>query len=177
LAEAHNPCPDGSTFLVFSDDKGQSWSKPAPVCVEPVKRFSEPDIVEAAPGELVCILRQSGEHRLYVCQSSDAGETWSKPAVTSIDGLPGHVIKLSDGRLLCSYGRRKAPFGIRMSLSEDSGRTWMTEQEIVVREDLPNGDLGYPTTIEYEPGCLFVCYYCQDPDGITCVQGTYVDLK
>ena len=49
-------------------------------------------------------------------------------------------------------------------------------EEIVVRDDLPNGDLGYPTTIEYEPGRLFVCYYGQEPDGVTCVQGTYVDL-
>ena len=43
-------------------------------------------------------------------------------------------------------------------------------------DDLPNGDLGYPTTIEYEPGRLFVCYYGQEADGVTCVQGTYVEL-
>jgi hypothetical protein len=48
--------------------------------------------------------------------------------------------------------------------------------KIVARDDLPNGDLGYPTTIEYEPGRLLLCYYGQEPDGVTCLQGTYVDL-
>ena len=93
-----------------------------------------------------------------------------------MDGLPGHVIRLSDGRLLCSYGRRKAPFGIRMCLSADAGRTWEIEDEIVVRDDLPNGDLGYPTAIEYDPKRVFVCYYCRDPAGITGIEGTYVEL-
>jgi len=83
---------------------------------------------------------------------------------------------LADGRLLCTYGRRQEPFGIRACLSEDGGRSWQLEAEIVARDDLPNGDLGYPTTIEYEPGRLFLCYYGQEPDGVTCVQGTYVDL-
>ena len=32
-------------------------------------------------------------------------------------------------------------------------------------------------TIEFEPGCIFVCYYGQEADGITCVQGTYVTLR
>lgn len=41
---------------------------------------------------------------------------------------------------------------------------------------LNNGDLGYPTTIEYAPGKLFVCYYGQTSDGVTCVMGTYVEI-
>ena len=79
-------------------------------------------------------------------------------------------------RLLCTYARRRAPFGIYASLSEDAGRTWKVDEEIVIRDDLPNRDLGYPTTIEYEPGQLFVCYYGQELDGVTCVQGTYLDI-
>ena len=51
------------------------------------------------------------------------------------------------------------------------------DEEFVIRDDLPNRDLGYPTTIEYEPGKLFVCYYGQTADGVTCVQGTYVTLN
>lgn len=44
------------------------------------------------------------------------------------------------------------------------------------KHDLPNSDLGYLTTIEYEPGRLFLCHYGQHDDGVTCVQGTYVSL-
>ena len=92
-------------------------------------------------------------------------------------GGPGHLLNLADGRLLCTYGRRKAPFGVRACLSADGGRTWDLEREIVIRADLPNGDLGYPTTIEYAPGELFCCYYGQEPDGVTCIQGTCVTVS
>ena len=91
-------------------------------------------------------------------------------------GHPGHLVVLSDGRLLCTYGHRKAPFGIRGCLSEDGGRTWLIDQEIIIRDDLPNRDLGYQVTIEYKPGKLFCCYYGQDTDGLTCAQGTYFEI-
>ena len=54
----------------------------------------------------------------------------------------------------------------------------MQQSDHVRRQDhdLPNSDLGYPTTIEYEPGQLFCCYYGQVSDGVTCIQGTYVTL-
>jgi hypothetical protein len=91
-------------------------------------------------------------------------------------GHPGQLLKLADGRLLCTYGRRVSPFGIRAALSDDGGRSWLTEEEIIIRDDLPNGDLGYPTSVEYTPGRLFCNYYGQEPDGVTCVMGTYFDL-
>ena len=83
---------------------------------------------------------------------------------------------LADGRVLCTYGRREAPFGIRACLSADGGRTWLMEQEIVLRDDLPNGDLGYPTSVEYAPGRLFTIYYGQDGAGVTFVMGTWWEL-
>lgn len=175
LYEPHRE-PDGRTFFITSTDAGRTWGRPSLIFGEPTETYSEPDVIELQTGELLCVLRSTERHRLFTCRSADGGATWSEPEPTPMDGLPGHLLRLADGRVLCSYGRRKAPFGIRMSTSDDGGRTWRTDEEIIVRDDLPNGDLGYPTTIEYEPGRLFVCYYCQDPDGITCVRGTYVDL-
>ena len=93
-----------------------------------------------------------------------------------MDGHPGHLLVLRDGRLLCSYGRRKEPFGIRACLSDDGGHRWQVKGEIVVRDDLHGWDIGYPTSIEYAPGRLFVCYYAKAADGVSCIQGTYVDL-
>lgn len=173
----HHPPHNRYTFIVFSGDGGESWSKPTLVADDPELRFGEPDIAEVAPGELYCILRASriGRH-LFDCRSTDGGRTWSRPEVTGLCGFPGHLLVLADGRLACTYGCRWEPFGVRIALSEDGGRSWDTDSEIVVRADLPNGDLGYPTTIEYAPGKLFCCYYGQEPDGVTCVQGTYIDL-
>jgi len=56
------------------------------------------------------------------------------------------------------------------------GGTWAIDEEMIIRNDLPNCDLSYPTTIEYEPGRLFTYYYGQEPDGATCLQGTFLTL-
>ena len=171
------------TYMLRSNDNCNTWTKPVQIVDSTVfdkDYYGEPDIVEVSPGEIFCILRtddsvgKSGY--LYSCRSFDRGDTWTNPEITPMCGLPGHLIVLDDGRLLCTYGRRIEPFGVRAMLSEDGGRTWLSDDEIIIRDDLPNGDLGYPTTIEYEPGCLFVCYYGQDTDGVTCIQGTYVKL-
>lgn len=170
--------PDGPpyiTYILFSSTGGKSWDPPILVTDINV-RFSEPDMAEVAPGELYCILREGKGGYLYGCRSLDGGHSWSVPEATPMFGLPGHLLVLQDGRLLCTYGRRIAPFGIRACLSEDGGRTWEIDQEIVIRNDLPNSDLGYPVTIEYEPGRLFSCYYGQELDGVTCILGNHVTL-
>ncbi len=165
------------TYILFSSTGGQSWDPPILVTESPDLAFIEPDIAEVAPGELYCILRTSKRGGyLYGCRSLDGGYSWSVPEATPIFGHPGHLLVLRDGRLLCTYGRRIAPFGIRACLSEDGGRTWKIDQEIVIRDNLPNFDLGYPTTVEYTSGRLFICYYGQEPDGVTCIQGNHVTL-
>ena len=172
----HHPPTSRHTYLLFSGDGCQTWEAPVLLADTPEGIFGEPDIVELASSELYCILRCGQRVFMHGCRSIDGGRTWSTPEPTTIDGHPGHLTVLQDGRLLCSYGRRKEPFGIRLSLSEDGGRTWQTDREIVVRNDLPNGDLGYPTTVEYAANRLFVRYYGQEADGVTCVQGTFVSL-
>ena len=174
----HHPPTSKHTYLLASRTGGRTWDAPTLIVRSPELSFGEPHLAEVGDGELCCILRTSNKGGyLYDCRSLDGGQTWSEPGPTPMFGHPGHLLVLNDGRLLCTYGRRQAPFGIRACLSEDGGRNWRTDDEIVVRDDLPNGDLGYPTTIEYGPGQLFVCYYGQHPDGVTCVQGTFVGLK
>lgn len=174
----HHPPTSLNTYILFSGTSGRTWDSPVLIAAVSEPVFGEPDIAEVAPGELFCVLRNSGRTgQLHSCRSRDNGKTWSAPERTPLFGHPGHLLILADDRLLCTYGRRQEPFGIRACLSEDGGRTWQLEREIIVRDDLPNADLGYPTTIEYEPGRLFCCYYGQEPDGITCVQGTCVTLE
>ncbi|NPV07064.1 MAG: exo-alpha-sialidase [Anaerolineae bacterium] len=164
-------------FIVFSHDGGLSWSRPTLICETKGLIDGEPDLLEVAPGRLLCVLRDSrNTGYLHFCRSDDGGRTWSAPDRSRLFGHPGHLLKLRDGRIVCTYGRRSPPFGIRACLSEDGGRTWRVEDELVVRDDLPNGDLGYPASIEYAPGKLFVCYYGQGQDGVTGVLGTYVNL-
>lgn len=177
MVTGHHHWPGRYTYILFSSTGGQSWDPPILVVDAPDLAFVEPHIAEVAPGEIYCILRTiSRGGYLYGCRSLDGGHSWSVPEATPMFGLPGHLLVLRDGRLLCAYGRRVAPFGIRACLSEDGGRTWKIDQEIVIRDDLPNNDLGYPQTVEYAPSRLFICYWGQEPDGVTCIQGTNVTL-
>ena len=106
--------------------------------------------------------------------SIDGGMTWSEPRQMPYWGHPAHCIALSDGRVAVVYGRRREPFGIRAAISESEGETW--GDEIIVRDDFPNGNLGYPSLIEYAPGKLFSAYYGEDAEGVTCIQGTYFSV-
>ena len=53
------------------------------------------------------------------------------------------------------------------------GKTWDIENEIILRDDAPNSDLGYPSTVELEPGELITVYYQIDiPGEKTCLIAT-----
>ena len=43
--------------------------------------------------------------------------------------------------------------------------TWDIENEMVLRDDAPNGDLGYPASIELEPGEILTVYYQLEKKG------------
>ena len=50
-------------------------------------------------------------------------------------GYPNHLLKLRDGRILCTFGYRRKPMGVRALLSEDGGRTWDLDHEYVRRDN------------------------------------------
>lgn len=182
VIEQHRPRDQRHIYAVFSDTKGKSWGAPVPIAHSSQigLGIGEPSICEVSPGELYCVLRGGSSERfshgfLYDCRSSDGGQTWSEPRPTEMYGHPGHLIRMADGRLVCTYGRRDEPFGIYGCISADGGRTWDVTREFLIRQ-LPNADLGYSTAIEYAPNELFVAYYGQDDHGVTGIEGTYVTL-
>lgn len=136
----------------------------------PNLRFGEPHVAQIASGRIVVMMRATArpyddrKKNLFMWQvySDDNGSTWSDPIPTPMMGFPPHLLVLSDGRLLCSYGRRAPPFGQRAMISED-GITWNHAAEITLRDDAPNHDLGYPVSIETTPGEILTFYY-QKPD-------------
>ena len=85
------------------------------------------------------------------------------------------MLDLEDGRLLCVYGHRRRPYGIRGCTSTDGGRTWNIDREIIIRADLPNRDLGYPSAVLRSPGRVFATYYAED-GGVTGIQGSYFSV-
>lgn len=89
--------------------------------------------------------------------SDDGGRTWGFLSRVNDWGAPGDLVRMRDGRVVCVYGYRLPPFGLRARISDDDGRTW--GRELVLRDDGGSWDLGYPRVIEHEPGKLLTVYY------------------
>ncbi|MFN0169488.1 MAG: sialidase family protein [Bryobacteraceae bacterium] len=166
-----------AAFVSISRDGGRTWNETREIARDPNVDFYETALVRLASGRLIAHMRteENGDHYLYQVTSDDDGGTWSKPWKTPVlaVGSPADLVQLADGRVLTIYGRRRQPFGIRACLSRDEGRTWDTDREIVLRDDLHSTNLGYPTAIVLKDGSVFAVYWGEDPEFVTTVQGTY----
>lgn len=118
----------------------------------------EPHMVEAPDGTLICHIRAHGGPGLQVYQSEshDKGKSWSIPHYLA-DGSPAHLLVHSSGALISTYGYREEPFGIRVMISFDNGKSWDKDHQIYVNPYSP--DLGYPATCELEDGSLLTVFY------------------
>ncbi|MFN8444848.1 MAG: sialidase family protein [Caldilineaceae bacterium] len=167
-----------AAFVAISEDGGDTWNQTREIARDPAVNFYEPVLARLANGRLLCHLRSSeeGGEYLYQVTSDDQGLTWSKPWRTPIWGYPADIVQLPDGRVLSVYGYRRPPFGIRACLSHDNGDSWEIADELIIRDNLPNRNLGYPEAIVLEDGSLFVVYWGEEPDGVTTIQGTHFEL-
>lgn len=181
----------GDLLAARSDDQGRTWSVVGRASMYPTyvgddpagyAYLPEPHVVEIAPGRLLAMARyeetprQEGRSRSVLWQftSDDGGQTWTEPRPTQILGKPPHLTKLLDGRLLVTYGFRHEPFGQRACISDDGGKSWDYEHEIILRDDAPSGDLGYPASIELADGVIVTVYYQQEAAGEkTCLMATH----
>jgi hypothetical protein len=146
-----------------STDDGQTWQHLAEIPVRPGDNsgvYDELHAVEAGDGRLIVQIRNhnranSGE--TLQCESSDGGRTWSVPHAIGVWGLPSHLLRLADGRLLMTYGYRRKPFGNQARVSEDYGRTWSAA--MLISDDGASGDLGYPSTVQLADHSLLTVWY------------------
>jgi len=146
-----------------SKDDGVTWqwlAEIAPRSGDKHTEYHELHGVETAKGKLIVHIRnhnQPNAGETLQTESEDGGRTWTAPHSIGVWGLPSHLLRLRDGRLLMSYGHRRPPFGNQVRLSEDEGQTW--SDAIVISNDGPGGDLGYPSTVELDDGSLVTAWY------------------
>jgi hypothetical protein len=146
-----------------SSDDGPTWRWLAEIPVrdgDSHKNYHELHAVETADGRIIVQIRNHNPHNsgeTLQCESGDGGATWSKPQSIGVWGLPSHLLKLKDGRLLMTYGHRRAPLGNQARLSQDHGRTW--SEAIIISGDGASGDLGYPSTAQLDDGSLLTVWY------------------
>ena len=146
-----------------STDDGVTWRWLSDIPLRPgdsAENYHELHAVEAADRRIVVHIRNhnpANDRETLQTESADGGKTWSLPHSIGVWGLPSHLLRLRDGRLLMSYGHRRPPFGNQVRLSEDHGRTW-SEPALLSSEGY-SGDLGYPSTAELANGDLLTVWY------------------
>ena len=171
---------DGKILAAGSSDKGKKWTVlgEVPLCDGTTpKNYHEPHLVQIPSGKLIGMIRVEQLEKetpekglinfsLFQTESADGGRTWTTAKPTGAYGSPPHLLRHSTGTLVCVYGYRKPGYGQRTMLSHDDGATW--DSDWIIRDDGPDGDLGYPASAELEDGSLFTVYYQKCPDDKKC---------
>jgi len=159
---SRRPGETPSVPLVYaSSDGGGSWGLLAEVEPEPVLPTAiMPYPLLLRDGTLLMAVRRQYDFRnafTQVYASQDLGRTWRFRSRVNDWGAPANLLEQEDGRLVCVYGVRRPPYGIRARCSEDQGGSW--GQELAVRADGGSADLGYPRSLLREDGTIVTAYY------------------
>ena len=154
------------SFITPRSDAGSAVSdRSGPFLFGAIGQFY-PRLIELGDGSILASVRFQRDARdviwTDVYRSRDGGLTWSFLSRVTDWGAPGDLVEMRDGRVVCVYGYRVRPFGVRARVSEDGGATW--DGEIILRDDGGSWDLGYPRVIEHEPGRLLSVYYMNTAD-------------
>ncbi|CAH1651628.1 sialidase family protein [Chelatococcus asaccharovorans] len=129
-------------------------------------RYFYPRPLPLRNGRILCSMRSQRDPTSVLWtemfESEDGGRTWHFLSRVNDWGAPGDIVEMADGRIVCVYGYRLAPYGIRARVSEDGGTSWGSE--LILRDDGGSWDLGYPRVIEVKPGLLLTTYYMNTRD-------------
>ena len=155
-----------ATYMVRSDDDGQTWGKPALIdSGVDGGGINETASLHLGDGEWIAAARTDDRpapefgQELRQYRSHDDGLTWKREGLLSgYHGHPAHLLRLKDGRVLLTYGNRKDP-GIEIRFSADQGKTWNKPQRVIT---LAAGDLGYPCSAERADGKIVTVFYAQN---------------
>ncbi len=146
-----------------STDDGKTWKWLADIPTragDDHNKYHELHAVGAADGRIIVQIRNHNsrnDRETLQSESDDGGKTWSEPHPIGVWGLPSHLLRLKDDRLLMTYGHRRAPLGNQARISDDHGRTW--SEPINLSGDGASGDLGYPSTVQLDDGSFVTVWY------------------
>jgi Neuraminidase (sialidase) len=147
----------GNESYVFrSKDGGKTWGEHALIA----KHYNETALAVLPDGRVLAALRSEKGGHIATAESADGGRTWSAPVqVTADREHPADLIVLRDGRVVMTFGERNAPRGAKAILSKDGGKTWDKSTLITLGDDAPNGDCGYPSSVEVGKNRILTLFY------------------
>lgn len=187
------PFVTDAAYLIRSYDRGGRWGDASTIFRDESGgpsdlqgiNFNETAVLAFPDGEMLAMGRADetfhtegafipvgGVGELRSARSFNSGLSWSRPERTEIFGQPAHLLHLGGDRVLCTYGYRRQPYGIRAVESRDRGRTWLVDDTVVLRDDAPGWDMGYPMTLQVDEKLFLTTYYFADDQGVRFIAST-----
>ncbi|NJD04731.1 MAG: exo-alpha-sialidase [Ruminiclostridium sp.] len=144
-------------YVLFSDDKGKSWSSPVEIHAEKGINLSEGSFLELDDGTILGIMRddnlgrgyrqlKDGSLKLYnsvgcgyKVLSKDGGKTWLGPYKTELIGLQGRakVGRLRSGEICITYRICLPNVMLAMHIMTQDAAKFEGEQAMIDREPIP----------------------------------------
>ncbi len=166
-----------SNHLIVSKDKGLTWEYVAPVAEDAEVVFNEASVIETPKGDIVGFLRTAKfDDQAVISRSTDGGKTFKWESM-GFQGHPLNALRLPDNRVLLTYGYRHEPYGIRARILNSECTDFATTQEIVLREDGGNGDIGYTWPVQLDKDHVLVVYYFNKDNGTRFIAGTILQIE
>lgn len=175
---------------VISTDGGQSWSAPVVIANDPAGQLLFWDQrLSASPddGRIVDMFwthnRDAGQDvDIHIGWGSPDGQQWTQPVSTRIAGQISAPLALPGNRVLAAYVHRHDPPSLRAVLSEDFGKTWRIDEELVFYDshsgreagmqgkrdfgdywaDMSVWSFGHPAPLALPNGDVFIAFYAGD---------------
>jgi hypothetical protein len=172
------------SVLMFSKDQGRSWSEHVLVTDDPELRIFYWDQRPAAlaDGRMFDFFwtfdRKPAVYlNIHGRESRDNGRTWSPLWDCGIPGQPAPPLSLPDGRLVLAYMDRTAAPVLKLRVSNDKGRTWPPQTELILYEpdvvsqswdktsmqdawaEMGKFSVGLPSTARTKEDDILVAYY------------------
>jgi len=180
-----------SCGLLRSLDHGETWTPYSIMAfdLDCKKNFVEANIYRTESGRIIGLFRTQSDYQaakragisfeetylnLHIAVSDDEGKTFGplQEIENCWSSNPFHALRLKSGKVLLTYGYRRAPFGIRARLCNAELTDIAEAEELILRDDAPVGDLGYPNSIQLDNGDILVTYYISAPDKIRTIDVT-----
>ena len=166
------------THLFISPDKGTTWEYSCPVAKDDKVTFNESSLYETPKGDLVAFMRTADfDDHTTVARSTDHGKSFGHWQDAGFQGHPHYALRLPNQRVLLLYGYRHAPFGVRARVLDPECTNLGPAEEIVLRDDGGNGDLGYPWATLLSKHRALVVYYFNNEDGTRYIAGTVLAIE
>jgi hypothetical protein len=136
--------------------------------------FREADIIQAANGDLICVMRSGGRNGgtttlfptpLYCSRSTDMGKTWTLPYQIADRGVCPNLVTLANGIIVCTYSRP----GNWLIFSDDLGKTWKGAFQFGTTRD-------YNYIAEVSPNIIQVYHETETENG-KLVRGTFFKIN